>query len=891
MEHKKVIKGSVILFIFMVSLLCITILLSVLYKDKIIGLVTSNVNQHLATEINVGKINFSIIKTFPFASVNFHNAYALSTDNLNSGHFQSNTDTLFYIDRISFKFNPIHLLQKKYKVNNIDIANGNIHLYADKNGEVNYIFWKKNPDQPPKQSLDLRMDNVNLKDVHISYVNAAKSFKLTVFSDRGKIRGAYDGGILNLQTDINLLLHDLQVKDLDYQINEKINVLSTLVIDKKKISVADGWVRANDMKFKVDGNIETLEETRLDLTINAEHIDIVRFISFLPLSFKEKLKNYNSSGDFDFTTRIYGVISHRQQPTLKADFAIRNGQIQKKRSRAELNNIYLKGSFSNGSKQQLRTSELNIPSFKGTFQGNELTGSLHLKNLLSPTVRGNMKGSVDIHELHRFIESALLQEASGLATLSLSFTGAIEKTGMFTKSDAAQWKLTGDVHFTDAAIKPKKGPYEYKNLNGTISLDGHHIHFRKLSVMADKNDLLINGSFSNGIPYLLGSNTNASIRADVQSNYMNLTSLAMKQENTKGEKSLNSAEKNENSVVKFPENLSFTGDFMVKDFIFKEFQARNARGKLNYRPRTIILNSVYFDALNGSISGGGVIAQRYNNDFTVRAQTKLNNINIKKLFSSFNNFGQQVLLADHLNGTLNGFINFSANWNVNLKVYRPSIACESDVKIRNGELIDFTPLLGLSKFIKVSELKHIKFSTLENKVKIQDESIIIPQMDIQSSAFNIACSGVHNFDNSYDYKVQLLLSEVISSRRDTREKIVTEFGEVKKDNLGRTKLYLSISGKGADYNVGYDLAGSKDAMKQNIKDEKQELKSILNEEFGWFKKDSLENIKQNNKESPAFIWGEDDQDSTGINPLQEKKQQSKKKKSKDYKITWDEEDN
>ena len=283
MERKKVIRGSVIFFISLVLLLCITIMLSVLYKDKIISLVTSNVNQHLATEINVEKINFSIIQTFPFASVNFHNVYALSTDNFNSGHFQTNTDTLFYIERISFKFNPILLIQKNYKVNNIDIVNGNIDLYADRNGEVNYIFWKKNPDQPPRQSLDLRMENVNLKNVHISYVNAAKSFKLTLFSDHGKIRGAYDGGLLNLQTDINLLLHDLKVKDLDYQINEKINVLSTLVLDKRKISVADGWVHTNGMKFKVDGNIELFEETELDLTINAERIDIVRFISLLPL--------------------------------------------------------------------------------------------------------------------------------------------------------------------------------------------------------------------------------------------------------------------------------------------------------------------------------------------------------------------------------------------------------------------------------------------------------------------------------------------------------------------------------------------------------------------------------------------------------------------------------
>lgn len=890
MKKSRIIKASVITFISILALLGVSVLLSVIYKDKIIRLVTANINQHLVTEIKVGEIDFSILRTFPFASVNFHETQALSTTTFNPGDFNVNTDTLFHFEQVSFKFNPIHLLQKKYKVNGIEFVNGQVNLLADNKGNVNYIFWKKKSAKTSENQLELQMKNATLKNVNVVYMNSSKSFVLDAFANRGKLQGGYGNGMLTLKTDIDLHFNELSVKDVSYRINESLNLSSVLAISDEEVAIKNGRVDIQNMKFSINGAILTKKETVLDLNVRGKKIGIVNFISILPLALKDKLKNYTSSGDFDFQTSITGIVSHRQQPSVNANFLVNDGRIHKKRSGAAFNNINLKGSFTNGEKQQLSTSRFEIESFSGTFRGNQINGVLTYENFIQPVFQGSIKGSIDLAELQDFLYFETLNSATGLASVSVDVSGSIQKPDNVTRKDAAGWSFFGNIELKDVALKPKKGPYVYHNLNGTVSLDGHNIHFSQFGFHADENDLLINGSFINGISYLFNSKSGATISADIQSNFLNLTSLAMEQANPEKVSGPVESNEEEKSTVRFPENLNVSGNFIFKEFVFKDFNARNARGKLNYRPRTIVLNSVYFDALNGSVSGGGVIAQRLNNDFTVKAQTKLNNINIQELFSSFNNFGQQVLLSEHLNGALHGYINFSADWNVNLKVYRPSIACESDVKIYDGELIDFTPLLGLSKFIKVSELKHIKFSTLENKVKIENESIIIPQMDIQSSAFNISCSGIHYFDNSYDYKVQLLLSEVLSSRRDTRDKIETEFGEVKKDNLGRTKLYLSISGKGAEYQVGYDIAGSKAALKENIREEKQELKSILKKEFGWFKKDSLQHNDTQQDGSPRFIWGIDEADTTDQHaPLMKNKKEDRNKKQKKYRITWDDE--
>ena len=65
-----------------------------------------------------------------------------------------------------------------------------------------------------------------------------------------------------------------------------------------------------------------------------------------------------------------------------------------------------------------------------------------------------------------------------------------------------------------------------------------------------------------------------------------------------------------------------------------------------------------------------------------------------------------------------------------------------------------------------------------------------------------------------------------------------EFGVIADDGLGRTSLLLKMTQAGTKSKVGYDLEAAKGLIKEDFKSEKQTLKTILNEEYGLFKKDS-----------------------------------------------------
>jgi len=132
-------------------------------------------------------------------------------------------------------------------------------------------------------------------------------------------------------------------------------------------------------------------------------------------------------------------------------------------------------------------------------------------------------------------------------------------------------------------------------------------------------------------------------------------------------------------------------------------------------------------------------------------------------------------------------------------------------------------------------------------------------MDVKSSAADLSVNGKHGFDNNYEYHVKILLSEILSKKRKKSKSNTSEFGVVTDDGLGRTSILLKIENKGKDIKVGYDLKAASSEVKNNIKQERQTLKTILNQEYGWYKNDSIPKQKPVEKKSRFRItWDETD---------------------------------
>jgi hypothetical protein len=130
-------------------------------------------------------------------------------------------------------------------------------------------------------------------------------------------------------------------------------------------------------------------------------------------------------------------------------------------------------------------------------------------------------------------------------------------------------------------------------------------------------------------------------------------------------------------------------------------------------------------------------------------------------------------------------------------------------------------------------------------VQIKEQKIVFPKTFIRSNALNLEFWGHHTFNNEIEYHFQLLLSELLAKKRKTKD---DEFGIVENDPENRRSAFILMTGTVDKPIINFDKKGLKEKLKSDLKEEKQELRSLLKEEFGLFRKDSAQ-VKKKQEEA------------------------------------------
>lgn len=245
------------------------------------------------------------------------------------------------------------------------------------------------------------------------------------------------------------------------------------------------------------------------------------------------------------------------------------------------------------------------------------------------------------------------------------------------------------------------------------------------------------------------------------------------------------------------------------------------------------------------------MAQDARGDIHMNVDAHLSKLDITQLFYSFHNFGQNQISHEHIKGTISGNSLFSADFDSTFSIRKESILSENNITISDGELNSFSPIMALSRFIEVEELQNLQFETLENNILIKESQVIIPAMDIQTNALNLSASGTHRFNNHYDYRLKLKLSDLLYSK--SRGSRSSEFNVAADDSDTRT-LFLKVSNDASGTHVEMDREQTAQKIRNDLKEEKNELKLILNEELGLYKNDEavIEREKEIKEEDGGF---------------------------------------
>jgi hypothetical protein len=818
----KILKHIIIIAVVLTVIFILSgIVISLTYEDTAISYLKKYLDKHLITEIEVDEINFSLLKNFPNASVEFKNINAKSTLNFSAKDFTgTDTETLLTAKSIFFEFGLIKLLSGNYIVRNIHIKNGKLIALIDKSGKCNYNIWIQEA-KSASSSLRIDLQSLVFTDLELNIINLKEKYSLGVFSNKTTLSGDLSNSLNKLSARGNLNIYNFRMKNNNVIRNKVFDIQSNLVYDKTNFRILNGQIKYDNMVFTIEGNYKQGTYPEINLVVSSDRARIAKLLIHFPDFLKSLRKEFSLNGNISFRTSVNGTISANHNPHISTEFKISNGAVTNINTRDKLSGINLTGIYSNGKNNNAVTSSVSIKEFITSTRNNRLKGNLNIRNFDTPTIKLSMSGILSLEDIHKLIGIDTLEYINGIVSTVIKLEGKLSGMRKITGKDFTGLNKKCTLNINNADFRLSGNKTDYNNINGEIIIEDK-VRFNNVSFNVGDNDFLISGIFNNLFEYMFLGDNYLSFNTSINSTSVNAESILAGQSKITGRK--------QNSGKLSPDKIYFNSSLSLEKFKFKKFIASDVSGTINYTPEIITLKSFHFHSFNGIIKGEGIIIRQKDN-FIVQCQSVLESINIKELFYSFNNFGQDFIIDKNLGGELSGRIGFSAMWDNNYNMIGESINADCDINIRNGELMDFEPLMGLSKFIAVDELQHVEFKTLNNEILIKDKTIIIPEMDIYSSAFNISALGIHKFDNSYDYRITVSLSDLLFKKAKRKKKEIGEFGIIEDDGMGKISIPIRFTGKDNNYKSIFDRQSALDALKQNISDEKKTVKKIIREEF------------------------------------------------------------
>ena len=828
------------ILVFSLSLLLLFLLgvlvFSHYYGDEIKAFVVKNINQNLNTAVEVEEVDFSIWESFPFASVVFSNVVIHSVDAKN--------DTLLSAKKIAVQLNLSELLQKNYKLTGVEISEGKCAMLIDNSGRANYIFWNEDASNS-SNSFKTELEKLTINKMDFSYVDYSKNIDFSFTIDESKLNGSFYESIFDLEIKSTLKEVHLKVGELSMFEDRTLFIYSAGSVNQNKgeISFKNANLGVDEMNLKVEGSYFYGEKnSRINVTINSENADLAKSIALLPASVKQQLSRYLIKGEARFSGNIAGEISAISSPSYAFNFSIENGLFEDKKSDLKFSNTFLKGAIENGKENKLETTKLSLQQFETTLNEGEIKGNLSIENFKNPIYEYHGSVGFGLKDAVNLFGWEMVLNPSGKIEAKLDLKGKLVEVGKYDLNDWKNSKINGKLEVFDLGFIYNSRPQVLSEINGNLNFNNNSIVVNSLSGKVDESQLNFSGKFNNLIGFLLEKEEPLFVDAALSSPKIDLASLLKSNEKVNNDSS--------GYELEISPYLTVYLTTKIDSLVFKEFKLSDLTADVIVKNQQIDIRNAKFNSQEGEVAGELFVREMQDKRLQLNCEANLSKVDIRKLFKSFNNFGQQSLMAENISGNATAFVRYSSIWTKKLSVVPQSIEAEIDLNIQNGVLENYQPLEALSRFIALEELNRVKFKELKNQILIKNETVFIPNFDVFSSALDVTIAGTHTFDNTIDYHFTLFLNQLLN--RKAKKPAKNEFGYIEDDGLGKSKLFLKMTGTVSNPIINYDAGQLKTSIKANFEKEKQTVKSMLNQEFGLFKNENTQQLGGKEQSTSPF---------------------------------------
>jgi hypothetical protein len=796
---KKIIKKlSIVITLAILAFVIFSLITAFLFSEKIEKSVIKNITSNINSEIVMGNVSFELFEEFPYSAVKISNLYIQESRNFGN-------DTLIFTKQAYIKFNLFEMLSQNIIINNITLNNGLVSLKYDKN-DNNYNFFNNSG------KGNLNLNNIKLSNTEFRYKKVKNKTKIIIDCKDIFIKKS---DINKVEIYGNAYSQKLEVYSKDYINNKELKLKLNIQNKEKDLELEKSSIQINDLNFTLSGS---LKNNYLKLFLAGKNHSISSFIKNTPTHLNQIYSSFLADGVINYSGEIKGEISKLKNLNLDLKYRVDNGFFEIKKYPFSLSEISCSGIINNGIESNFKTTQISFEKFIAKTKKGNVEGVFVVNNLNNYFLKANFKSNWDLQEANYYFSESPLYETSGTIDAQTVYKGNISFDESFNML-FTEAEHSSSVSLSDVKFNYRNYPQPIQIFSSDFSIENNKIKVLNSTIYIKDSDLNFKGNINNILRYiLLDDYSQFNIDGDLNSKTLNLKSLLFSDDK----------DQKINERFNMPKYFTLKLNTEIESLTYDNIYPNNIKGELAYNNNSLTAKDLSLNIFSGKMILNGKFYQKDLNQFKATSSIKLEKVNINKVFIAFNNFGQDFIQHKHIKGVCSSNLIVNALLDSSLSFKPNDLDISAKISIEEGELINFKPLESVSNFVKLKDLSHIKFSKLENEIKIKEKIISIPSMEIKSNALSLLISGKHQFNQKYNYKINLLLSELLSKRFRNKTPAFNQ-----KDTLIplKTNMQLKMVGNKDDIKISFEKLKIKENIKDGIRKEIININKIISEEI------------------------------------------------------------
>ncbi len=760
---KYTVKGLSILLGILVLLYLVVYIYVVANKKEIIERVRHEISEELTGDVKIGNVDISYFRTFPRVSVLLENVSITDT------MFARHNHPFFKAEKLFAQINVIRLIQKKDPLSGIRVDNGQLYVYTDTSGYTNsyLLTGKKKIADPaiPKKDKNIITD-ITLRNVRLIMDNKQKAKLYDFDVNRLDCDIKSTDSTVYIKTKNNVLIHNLA-----FNLNKGSFGKETLVEGNIDLQYSKSREQLSFKNLKIDlkghpfvftgiFNLGVVKDFSIKISTEEVGYDFAR--SLLTEKIAHNLAKFKATEPVDAVAEISGPLTGGE-PLVKVQWTVKRNNVQT--PYVDFTNASFTGSYTNELVPGLPRNDVNsrvqFHKVKADWQGLTIhLDNVYIDNLIEPMVNCDVKTDFTLPALNNLLNSSSLKLNEGKGALDITYSGPLQEN---TNKNTL---INGKFTLQNARVLYQPRGLELKDCNGVINFKNSDVAVG-FNGNVGGNKIDMNGGAKNLLSLIKTNPGKISLDWNVHSPSLNLetfTALLKKRNkvavvvsNAQKGKLTKLASRIDNMLNQANVRLNVKADKLE----YKKFNASNVVASITLLEDSYNLNRVSLQHGNGSMLITGYL--RGANEYYQEAKVKVNmdNVDINKVLYAFNNFGQDAIKSDNIEGKLTSSIDVRMDIDRQLKKTPTNIQGFLDFSLKNGALINFEPIQKLQNFLfKNRDFKDIRFAELKDRLDVKDGDIKINRMEIQSTALSMYVEGVYSLKGNTDISIQVPLSNL-----------------------------------------------------------------------------------------------------------------------------------